>query len=161
MLVTGKRWATLCRTCPSANWSTTNPKWKSLESNPKLRSEKPVTNSLRHGSLKGKVRLTIGHGCPEREYRYSSILSLTSALDGGGWLTPRPGRFTPGKETWYPFYRRLGGPQCRFGRARKISPPPGFDLRTVQPIASRHTDCAVPAHSLSHSPTFFCLVLCL
>ena len=25
-------------------------------------------------------------------------LSLTSALDVGGWPTPRPGRFTPGKE---------------------------------------------------------------
>jgi hypothetical protein len=30
---------------------------------------------------------------------YSSTLSLTWALDGGGWLTPRPGRFTPEKET--------------------------------------------------------------
>jgi len=27
---------------------------------------------------------------------YSSILSLTSALDGGGWPTTRPGSFTPG-----------------------------------------------------------------
>jgi hypothetical protein len=25
-------------------------------------------------------------------------LSLTSALDGGGWLTPRPGRFNLGKD---------------------------------------------------------------
>jgi len=25
--------------------------------------------------------------------------ALTSALDGGGWSTPRPGGFTPGKET--------------------------------------------------------------
>ena len=30
---------------------------------------------------------------------YSSTLSLTSALDGGGWPTPRPGRFTPGKDS--------------------------------------------------------------
>jgi len=29
---------------------------------------------------------------------YSSTLSLTSALVGGGWSTPRPGRFTPGKD---------------------------------------------------------------
>jgi hypothetical protein len=28
------------------------------------------------------------------EWRYSSIHSLTSALDGGGWLASRPGRFT-------------------------------------------------------------------
>ena len=38
-----------------------------------------------------------------------STLSLTSALDGGGWSMHRPGRFTPGKETRYPIYRRLGG----------------------------------------------------
>ena len=29
---------------------------------------------------------------------YSSTLPSTSALDGGGWSTPRPGRFTPGKD---------------------------------------------------------------
>jgi hypothetical protein len=32
------------------------------------------------------------------EYRYSSTLSLTSALDWGRWPTPRPGRFTSGKD---------------------------------------------------------------
>jgi hypothetical protein len=26
---------------------------------------------------------------------YSSTISLTSVIDGGVWLTPRPGRFTP------------------------------------------------------------------
>jgi hypothetical protein len=29
---------------------------------------------------------------------------------------------------------------------RKISPPSGFDPRTVQPVASRYTDYAIPAH---------------
>ena len=29
---------------------------------------------------------------------YSSTLSLTSALDRGGWSTPSPGRFTSGKD---------------------------------------------------------------
>ena len=28
----------------------------------------------------------------------SSTLTSTSALDEGGWSTPRPGRFTPGKD---------------------------------------------------------------
>ena len=37
----------------------------------------------------------------------------------GGWLTPRPGRFTPGKESRYPLYRGLGGPQGRSGRLQK------------------------------------------
>jgi hypothetical protein len=30
------------------------------------------------------------------EWRYSSTLSLISALGGGGWLTPGPCRLTPG-----------------------------------------------------------------
>ena len=29
---------------------------------------------------------------------YNCILSLISALDGGGWSAPRPGHFTPGKD---------------------------------------------------------------
>jgi hypothetical protein len=39
----------------------------------------------------------------------------------------------------------LDGPQCRSERVRKISPPPEFDPRTVQPVASRYTDWAIPA----------------
>jgi len=73
-------------------------------------------------------------------------LSLTSALDGYGWSTPRPGSFTPGKETPYLFYRRLGGPQGRYGRVRKISPPWGLDPRTVQLVAIRYTDWVIPAY---------------
>jgi hypothetical protein len=53
-----------------------------------------------------------------------------------------PGRFLPPGKTQYPLYRRLGGPQGRFRQVRKISPPPGFDPRTVQPVASRYTDWA-------------------
>ena len=45
----------------------------------------------------------------------------------------------PGK-TRYPLYRRLGGPQGWSVRVRKIWPPPGFDPRTAQPVASRYTD---------------------
>jgi hypothetical protein len=37
-------------------------------------------------------------------------------------------------------YRRLGNRQSRDGRVWEISPPPGFDLRIVQPVARRHTD---------------------
>ena len=36
-----------------------------------------------------------------------------------GWSTPRPGRSRTGKGTWYPLYRRLGGPQSRSKRLRK------------------------------------------
>ena len=54
---------------------------------------------------------------------------------------PLPGRFTSGKETRYPFSKRLGGTQGRSGRVWKIFLPPGVDSRTVQPVASRCTDC--------------------
>ena len=49
--------------------------------------------------------------------------------------------YPPGK-TRYPLYGRLGGPQGRSEQVRKILPPPGFDPRTVQPVASRYTDWA-------------------
>jgi hypothetical protein len=42
--------------------------------------------------------LFIGHEGPYGAYRYSSTLSLTSALDGGEWSTSRPGHLTPGKD---------------------------------------------------------------
>ena len=50
----------------------------------------------------------------------------------------------PPRKTRYPLYRSLGGPECRSGQVRKISPPPGFDPRTVQPVASRYTAYAIP-----------------
>ena len=74
--------------------------------------------------------------------RYSSNLSLTSALDMGGLSTPNLGPFTS-RKTRYPLYSRLGGLQGRSGGVRKISPPRGFDLRTFQPVQSRCTDWAI------------------
>jgi len=63
----------------------------------------------------------------------------------GGWSTTRPGRFTPGKDP-IPLYRRLDEAQGRYRRVRKILPSPGLDPRTVQLVASLHTDWAIPAH---------------
>ena len=40
----------------------------------------------------------------------------------------------------------LGGHQDRSGLVQKISPPPGFDPRTIQPVESRYTDCIIPIH---------------
>jgi hypothetical protein len=67
---------------------------------------------------------------------------MTSAREGGAGSASRPGRSLPLVKTWYPLYRRLGGPQGRSGQVQKISPPWGFDPRTVQPIANRYTDYA-------------------
>jgi hypothetical protein len=64
---------------------------------------------------------------------YSSTLSLTSASDEFGGQRHAPTALLPGKIR-YPFYKRAGGPQDQSGRVRKVSPPPGFDPRTVQPV---------------------------
>jgi hypothetical protein len=75
---------------------------------------------------KVKFHSITGHERPEGEKMYSCTLSLTSGPDGG-WVvnaTPRL-LYTPGK-TRYPLYRRLGRPQGRSRRVRKILPPPGF-----------------------------------
>ena len=43
-------------------------------------------------------------------------------------------------KTHFPSYRRLGEPQGQSGQVKKISPPPGFDPQTIQPIASHCTE---------------------
>jgi hypothetical protein len=60
---------------------------------------------------------------------------------------PRLSHLRPGIETRYPLCRRLDGPQGQSGGVWKISPPPGFSLRTGQPIASHYTEYATPSTS--------------
>jgi len=50
----------------------------------------------------------------------------------GEWSAARPGRTLPPGKTLYPFYRRLGGPQGRSGRAENLVPP-GLDPGTSTP----------------------------
>jgi hypothetical protein len=73
---------------------------------------------------------------------------MTTALEGGERSASRPGRSLPSVKTRYPLYMRLGGPQGRSGQLRKISPPPRFDTRTFQPVASLYTDRATRAQGL-------------
>jgi hypothetical protein len=86
------------------------------------------------------LRLCIGRTA----YRGSRGIALPF-LDYGtrrGWaviVTLRP-LFTPGK-TRYPICTG-GWVGHRAGQVRKISPRPGFDPRTVQPVVSRYTDYA-------------------
>jgi hypothetical protein len=60
----------------------------------------------------------------------------------------------------YPLHRGLRGPDGRSERVRKISPSPGFDPGTVQPVSSRYiqmfpvsnfTNCYVRAGRLTGS----------
>ena len=61
---------------------------------------------------------------------------------GARWSTPRPGRFTPGKDS-VPIVQDAGlGTRAGLDGYGKSRLPQGFDPRTVQPVASRYTDWA-------------------
>ena len=65
-----------------------------------------------------------------------------------GWVvnaTPRPfySRKRPGTHC----IRGWVGPKAGLDEYGISRPPPGFDPYTVQPIASRYTDWAIPAHT--------------
>jgi hypothetical protein len=78
---------------------------------------------------------------------------MISALEGVGNQHRAPAALPPGK-TRYPLYKRLGGPQGRSGRMRKIPPLPEFDPRTVQPVASRYTAWAISAPNSVSTTTY-------
>ena len=59
--------------------------------------------------------------------------------------------------TQYPLYRRLGRPRGRSGRVWKMSPPPGFDPRTVQPVASGYTVWSIPTVSVRNINLYNCM----
>ena len=87
------------------------------------------------------LRLCIGRTA-HRGGRSIALPFLKHGNRSGEGSVSRPGRSLPPGTTRYPLYRRLGGPQGRSGQARKISPTPGFDPRTVLPVPSSYTDCA-------------------
>ena len=72
---------------------------------------------------------------------------------GVGGQSHAPAALSPEKNR-YSLYRRVDGPQGRSGRVWNISSPPEFDPRTIQPIASGYTDCAIPAHVALYSDFF-------
>jgi hypothetical protein len=107
------------------------------------------------------------------EWRHRSTHSVTSALDGGEWLTSRPYRFTPRERA--PGTHYVGGwvgPRAVLDAVvkRKIPiPRRKSDPRTptVQPLAQRYTDWAItaltaklvagvewPGRKTVHSPPF-------
>jgi len=66
---------------------------------------------------------------------------MTAALEGSEWSAARPGRTLPPGKSRYPFYRRLGGPQGRYGRAENLVLT-GIRSRTFQPVVSHYTEAA-------------------
>jgi hypothetical protein len=83
---------------------------------------------------------------------YSYTLPLTSALHGGGWLKPRPGRLTPGKDPVPTVYEVA----CKTG-AENLAPNEIRSL-TVQPVACRYTDYANPTHGKPRMYTYTYIV---
>jgi hypothetical protein len=96
---------------------------------------------------------------------------LTSVLFGGEWSDSCPGRFTPGERApvthWIWSWM---GPIADLGDMEKwkFLRPPGLqlDLLVVQPVASRYTDCAIPALGLPYrlsiiSTAVYCCYLML
>jgi hypothetical protein len=108
-----------------------------------------------HGQGKVKLSLCFNwapcHGGVLGEWIYSSIHSLTSALDGGEWSASRPGRFTSRERT--PVTHCIGGwvgPRAVLDAVvkRKIpSPRRKSKPRTpiVQSVGQRYTDRAITA----------------
>jgi hypothetical protein len=89
-----------------------------------------------------------GNEGPEGKQRYNSTLSLTSALDEVGFQHQTPAALPPGKKHAAHCKEGWMGPRSLWTGAENLAPPPGFDPRTVQPVASRYTDWAIPAHWL-------------
>ena len=121
-------------------------------------ANKRMINNLSLGSIIKKKKCKV-HPCtgtealyrpydPQGELRCSSTLSWPMALEGGEGSASCPGCSLPPGKTQYPLYRRLGGPQGQSRQVRKISPPPGFDPSTVQPVASCYADWATRPTSL-------------
>ena len=79
------------------------------------------------------------------------LYSFFNLGDKRGWLvnaTPRP--LHPRETNAVPIVERLGKSQGRSWRTPKISPPPGYDPRKVQPVASRSTDYVQTAYWPAH-----------
>ena len=85
-----------------------------------------------------EVHPITGHEGPEGQWRYTSILYLSSALDGAGGQ-----RHTPGNDLVY-CTEGWFCPRASWNACEKSCP--NWDPRTVQPIASHCTNYVIVAH---------------
>ena len=100
------------------------------------------TNTHTHIYIKVKVKCSrYRSGVAQRVGRGIALLLHDRGTRRGEWSAARPGRTLPPGNTGYSFYRRLGGPQGRSGRAENLFPT-GIRSRTIQPVISRYTDWA-------------------
>lgn len=61
----------------------------------------------------------------------------------GGWITPRPGRFAHWNDP-VSIVQKAEWASVRSQQVRKTSLPPGTDPRTVETVAGRYIDWAIP-----------------
>jgi hypothetical protein len=70
---------------------------------------------------------------------------MTAALEGDEWLAARPSRNLPPVKTRYPFYRRLGGPQGRSGRAENPDGTRYPSMKSVDRDPASRSSLTVPS----------------
>ena len=97
-----------------------------------------------------KVKVALEQATEAQRGRRRIVLLIFNLGSRRGWWTPRPGRFTPGKETRYPLSMRLGGPQGRSGRAQKISSLSGFDSYKGWAIPGPHVNFETTAYCVEN-----------
>ena len=96
--------------------------------------------------VKGKNTLEHAMKAQTGEWRYSSTLSLNSGLYESGGERHDPAAFPRERPGAHCIGGWVGPSADLSVQGRKTSPPPKFDPRTVQPVASRHTNYTVPAN---------------
>ena len=67
---------------------------------------------------------------------------MTTALEEGGGKASRPAALYPRERPGIHCTGGWVGPRAGLDWCGKSRPPPGFDPRTVQPVASRYNDYA-------------------
>jgi len=86
-------------------------------------------------SIKVKLKAIFNLEQATKTHRGSRAIALLFNLGAKwcGWSMPSPEPTLRSGKNRYPFYRRLIGPQSRYGRNGEISSPPGFDLGSSGP----------------------------
>jgi hypothetical protein len=92
-----------------------------------------------------------GHEGPEGEQWYSSTHSSTSALDGVGGQRHASAALPPGKRSGTHCIGGWMGPWAGLDGCGKSRPHRHLIPRTVQPVASRYIDWAIPARFSPHT----------
>ena len=99
-----------------------------------------ITYCLTYSEQINKFHPVAGHEGPEANQRCSSTLFLSLALDGGGWSMSWPWPLYSWERDMVPIVQEAGWALAICTRAENLVPPLGFNLQTIQPVASHYTD---------------------